>query len=95
MSQFIFIEEDEVKKYEVMADELQWYKDACQELRGDIERLKDAFFGPGYYIADPVNNLQAAGIIVDDVIRNFAPRKSPWKDREAMKNWIFNRFGQL
>lgn len=92
MSQFIFIEEDKVKEYELMVEELRWYKDACQELIGDMDRLKDAFLGSGYYIADPVNNLQAAGIIVDDVIRNFAPRKCV---KKPIKNWIFNRFGPL
>lgn len=82
MSQFIFIEEDKVKEYELMVDELQWYKDACQELIEDVNRLKDAFLGSGYYIVDPVNNLQAAGIIVDDVIRNYAPRKYIKKDKK-------------
>ena len=82
MSQFIFIEEEEVKKYEELAEELRWYKNACQVLQEDIDRLKDAFLGPNYYIVDPVNNLQAAGIIVDDVLHNYAPRKFVKKEKK-------------
>ncbi len=95
MSQFIFIEEDKVKEYELMAKELEWYKDACQELIGDINKLKDAFLGPGYYIVDPVNNLQAAGIIVDDVIRNYAPRKYINKDEKKKEIREMKRLKEL
>lgn len=87
MSQFIFIEEEEVKKYEELAEELRWYKNACQVLQEDIDRLMDAFLGPKYYIVDPVNNLQAAGIIVDDVIRSYAPRKFVKKEKKKRRFW--------
>ena len=75
MSQFTFIEEDKLAEYELLEKELKWYKDSYSELNDLIDKLTDVFLGPDWYIADPVNTRQANEIIVDEIIRKFAPRK--------------------
>lgn len=75
MSQFTFIEEDKLKEYELLKQELEWYKESYSELNILINKLKDAFLGENWYITDPVNNRQANEIIINEIIDRFAPRK--------------------
>lgn len=92
MSQFTMIEEDKLAKYELLEQELEWYKEAYSELNELVDKLKDAFLGPNWYITDPVNNRQANEIIIEEIIRKFAPRKR--EEKNTWRIWAFNRFGQ-
>lgn len=90
MSQFTFIEEDKLAKYERLEQELESYKEAYSELNDLIDKLKDAFLGPNWYITDPVNNRQGNEIIINEVIEKFAPRKK----ESPLRKWINERCGR-
>lgn len=75
MSQYTFIEEDKLKEYELLKQELEWYKESYSELDVLVDKLKDAFLGENWYITDPVNNRQGNEIIINEIIRKFAPRR--------------------
>lgn len=92
MSQFTMIEEDKLEEYEILEHELEYYKESYSELNDLVDKLKDAFLGSDYYIVDPVTTRQANEIIVEEIIRKFAPPKK--KDRRLLKVFAFNRFGQ-
>ena len=88
MSQFTMIEEDRLAKYELLEQELEWYKDSYSELNILVDKLKDSFLGTDWYITDPVNNRQGNEIIIEEIIRKFAPRK---KEKSPLRKWLDRR----
>jgi hypothetical protein len=82
------IEEDKLAKCELLEQELEWYKEAYSELDGLVDKLKDSFLGTNWYITDPVNNRQANEIIIEEIIRKFAPRK---KEKSQLRKWLDRR----
>lgn len=89
MSQYTFIEEDKLAEYERLEQELEWYKNVYRESNILIDRLRNAFLEPNWYIADPVTTRQANEIIVDEIIDRFAPRKkSLLRDYLKKKGWL-------
>lgn len=96
MSQFTMIEEDKLAKYELLEQELEWYKEAYSELNDLVNKLKDAFLGSNWYITDPVNNRLGNEIIIEEVISKFAPKKKGKKSPlrrylDEKKNTLTNR----
>lgn len=79
MSQFIFVDEDEIKEKEQLEQDLEYYKKAFMILDDSIDKLKDAFLGPDWYIVDPMCTLQADEFIIDEIIKKFAPKKKEKK----------------
>lgn len=88
MSQLIFVEEDELKDRERLIEELEWYKNACGRLIKSIDQLCEAFLEENWYIADPVNNVQASEIIVDEVIHRYGRKK-----KKRIKKNLFGFLG--
>lgn len=91
MSQFTMIEEDKLAKYELLEQELKWYKEAYSELNNLVDKLKDAFLGPNWYITDPVNTRQANEIIINEIISKFAPKK---KEETLLRKWMSTRWSR-
>lgn len=78
MSNLYLLEDDEVvirKKYlnELIADRDD-YKQRFEAFCVLTDRLKNAFLGPGYYIADSCGEPQASANIIRDIINKYAPR---------------------
>lgn len=90
MSQLVLVDEERLKELEMLVAERDYYARVFMTFCRLTDKLKDAFLGSDYYITDPVGEPQASEIIIDEVIRKYAPRKH----EKPTKKRIFNRFGQ-